>query len=159
MGWCLFLCGIYTSMQVANAFQCQPCACLESASLTLRQDGREEGRAGERKERGKKERRKEGKKEERKEGRESGKGEAPMENNSGRVLRGLQLKRLEYERLPRQLWWGEGRRRRVRKVTCPKAHPRRAGDLGRTQNVFLITFHAPRKGAPFKFYFKSLLLC
>ena len=82
-----------------------------------------------------------------------------MENNSGRVLRGLQLKRLEYERLPRQLWWGEGRRRRVRKVTCPNAHPRRAGDLGRTQNVFLITFHAPRKGAPFKFYFKSLLLC
>ena len=82
-----------------------------------------------------------------------------MENNSGRVLGGLQLKRLEYERLPRQLWWGEGRRRRVRQVTRPKARPRRAGDLGRTQNVFLITFHAPRKGAPFKFYFKSLLLC
>ena len=46
MGWCLFLCGIYTSMQVANAFQCQPCACLEGASLTLRQDGREEERKG-----------------------------------------------------------------------------------------------------------------
>ena len=95
---------------------------------------------------GRMEGRKEGRGKERKEGRESGKGEAPMENNSGRVLRGLQLKRLEYERLPRQLWWGEGRRRRVRKVTCPKAHPRRAGDLGRTQNVFLITFH--ERGSP-----------
>ena len=133
-------------------------ACLEGASLTLRQDGREEERKGGGKKRKGKKRKKKGRKE-RKEGRESGKGEAPMENNSGRVLRGLQLKRLEYERLPRQLWWGEGKRRRVRKVTCPKARPRRAGDLGRTQNVFLITFHAPRKGAPFKFYFKSLLLC
>lgn len=47
----------------------------------------------------------------------------------------------------------------MRKVTDPKAHPRRPGDLGRTQNVFLITFHAPRKGAPFKFCFKSFLLC
>lgn len=46
----------------------------------------------------------------------------------------------------------------MRKVTHPKAHPRRPGDVGRTQNVFLITFHAPRKGTPFKFYFKSLLL-
>lgn len=117
------------------------------------------GWKGGRKEGGEKERKGEKKKEGRKEGRESGKAMAPMENNSGRVLRGLQLKRLEYERPPRQLWWGEGRRRRVRKVTCPKARPRRAGDLGRTQNVFLITFHAPRKGAPFKFYFKSLLLC
>lgn len=161
MGWCLFLCGIYTSLQVANAPQCQPCALALKVPLLLsgRMEGRKKGRRGEGKERGKKERRKEGKKEERKEGRESGKAEAPMENNSGRVLRGLQLKRLEYERPPRQLWWGEGRRRRVRKVTCPKARPRRARDLGRTQNVFLITFHAPRKGAPFKFYFKSLLLC
>ena len=131
---------------------------IDKTMATQRETGREEERK-ERREGGEKERKGEKKKEGRKEGRESGKAMAPMENNSGRVLRGLQLKRLEYERPPRQLWWGEGRRRRVRKVTCPKARPRRAGDLGRTQNVFLITFHAPRKVAPFKFYFKSLLLC
>ena len=64
MGWCLFLCGIYASLQVANAFQCQPCVLALKVPLLLsgRMEGRRKGRAGERKERGKKERRKEGKK-------------------------------------------------------------------------------------------------
>ena len=48
----------------------------------------------------KEKRRKEEKEEGRKEGRESGKGEAPVESNTGRALGGLQLKRLENERLP-----------------------------------------------------------
>lgn len=38
----------------------------------------------------------------------------------------------------------------MRKVAHPKASPRRAGDLGRTQNVFRITSHALRKGVLFQ---------
>lgn len=38
----------------------------------------------------------------------------------------------------------------MRKVAHPKANPRRAEDLGRTQNVFLITSHALRKGVLFQ---------
>lgn len=126
---------IYSSIP-AKVSSCGVACNLGGASLDLRQGRKKDGK------------------------KRSGKGEARVESWEG--AGGLQLKRLENETQAHTaalVGAGVGGRRRVRKVTHPKAYPRRAEDLGRTQNVFLITFHAPRKRVLLKPCFKSLLLC